>query len=76
MRSLPGIRNAIAIAIESSGPSYLGHGWLTAHIAFVGDDRPLCSERAKLGDKSQLDCVPMLTGPGLGHDARIGILCA
>jgi hypothetical protein len=72
----PGIGHAVAVGVEARGPSYLCHGWLTAHIAFVGDDGPLCSERGKLGDKSQLDCIPMLTGPGLGHDARIGILCA
>jgi hypothetical protein len=29
-----------------------------------------------LGDKSQLDGIAMLAGSGLGHDARIGILCA
>jgi hypothetical protein len=76
VRGLPGIRYAVAVRIKARGPRYLCHGWLTAHIAFVGDDGPLGSERGELADKSQLDCIPMLAGPGLGHDARIGILCA
>jgi len=66
----------VTVGVKARGPSYLCHGRLTAHIAFVGDDRPFVPSEVSWSISRKLDGVPMLTGPGLGHDARIGILCA